>query len=112
MVNILFVEPVCVCMHKHVNAHIHFLCACICLPTDLFCLHTYINTIKGILIFPIRKTGTTVSLQNLFYTLPVRHKEFIRNLKREFTKAVQVLNAYCIISTGVRITCTNQTEKG
>ncbi|KAK3092069.1 hypothetical protein FSP39_024887 [Pinctada imbricata] len=59
-----------------------------------------------------RQIGTTVSLQNLFYTLPVRHKEFQRNIKKEFAKLVQVLNSYCIISTGVRITCSNQVGKG
>ncbi|CAG2193985.1 PMS2 [Mytilus edulis] len=59
-----------------------------------------------------RQVGTTVTLQNLFYTLPVRHKEFQRNLKKEFVKMVHVLNAYCLINTGVRITCTNQTGKG
>ncbi|KAE8579390.1 hypothetical protein XENTR_v10024027 [Xenopus tropicalis] len=59
-----------------------------------------------------RQQGTTVSIQQLFYTLPVRHKEFQRNLKKEFTKMVQVLQAYCIISTGVRITCTNQVGQG
>ncbi|XP_045212126.2 mismatch repair endonuclease PMS2-like [Mercenaria mercenaria] len=59
-----------------------------------------------------RQVGTTVTLQNLFNTLPVRHKEFQRNLKKEFVKMVQVLNSYCIVSTGVRITCTNQTGKG
>ena len=51
-------------------------------------------------------------IQNLFSTLPVRHKEFQRNIKKEFAKMVQVLNSYCLISTGVRITCTNQTGKG
>ena len=56
--------------------------------------------------------GTTVTIENIFYTLPVRHKEFTRNLKREFAKLVQVLNAYCIINTGVKISCTNQTGKG
>ena len=28
------------------------------------------------------KVGTTVSIQNIFHTLPVRHKEFQRNLKK------------------------------
>lgn len=49
-----------------------------------------------------------VSLEDLFVTLPVRHKEFTRNLKKEFHKMVQLLNAYCVISTGVKITCSNQ----
>ncbi|XP_054877107.1 mismatch repair endonuclease PMS2 isoform X2 [Poeciliopsis prolifica] len=59
-----------------------------------------------------RQQGTTVTLQQLFYTLPVRHKEFQRNIKKEFSKMTHVLQAYCIISTGVRITCSNQTGQG
>lgn len=59
-----------------------------------------------------RDVGTTVSLQNLFSTLPVRHREFLRNIKREFSKLVHVLQGYCLVSTGVRITCSNQVEKG
>ncbi|XP_059177944.1 mismatch repair endonuclease PMS2-like [Physella acuta] len=59
-----------------------------------------------------RQIGTTVQIQNIFHTLPVRHKEFQRNLKKEFAKLVHVLNAYCIVNTGVRITCSNQTGKG
>ncbi|XP_062999127.1 mismatch repair endonuclease PMS2 [Elgaria multicarinata webbii] len=61
--------------------------------------------------FP-RQQGTTVSVQQLFYTLPVRHKEFQRNIKKEYAKMVQVLQAYCIISAGVRINCTNQVGQG
>lgn len=56
--------------------------------------------------------GTTVSLGQLFHTLPVRHREFQRNVKKEFSKLVHVLDGYCIISTGVRISCTNQVGKG
>uniref|UniRef100_A0A7M4ECB8 Mismatch repair endonuclease PMS2 n=1 Tax=Crocodylus porosus TaxID=8502 RepID=A0A7M4ECB8_CROPO len=59
-----------------------------------------------------RQQGTTVSIQQLFYTLPVRHKELQRNIKKEYAKMVQILQAYCIISTGVRITCTNQVGQG
>ncbi|XP_034294678.1 mismatch repair endonuclease PMS2 [Pantherophis guttatus] len=59
-----------------------------------------------------RPQGTTVSVQQLFLTLPVRHKEFQRNIKKEFTKMVQILQAYCIICTGVRINCTNQVGQG
>nr|XP_015215805.1 PREDICTED: mismatch repair endonuclease PMS2 [Lepisosteus oculatus] len=59
-----------------------------------------------------RQQGTTVTLQQLFHTLPVRHKEFQRNIKKEYARMVQVLQAYCIVSTGVRITCTNQTGQG
>ncbi|XP_003934288.1 mismatch repair endonuclease PMS2 isoform X1 [Saimiri boliviensis] len=59
-----------------------------------------------------RPRGTTVSVQQLFYTLPVRHKEFQRNIKKEYAKMVQVLHAYCIISAGIRISCTNQLGQG
>ncbi|XP_028391938.1 mismatch repair endonuclease PMS2-like [Dendronephthya gigantea] len=59
-----------------------------------------------------RTHGTTVTLQNLFSTLPVRHKEFQRNIKREYTKMMQVLQGYCVISTGVRISCYTIGEKG
>ncbi|XP_069342676.1 mismatch repair endonuclease PMS2 isoform X5 [Eulemur rufifrons] len=50
-----------------------------------------------------RPKGTTVSVQQLFYTLPVRHKEFQRNIKKEYARMVQVLHAYCIISAGIRL---------
>nr|XP_026259957.1 mismatch repair endonuclease PMS2 [Urocitellus parryii] len=59
-----------------------------------------------------RPRGTSVCVQQLFYTLPVRHKEFQRNIKKEYAKMVQVLHAYCIISAGVRISCTNQVGQG
>ncbi|XP_048408017.1 mismatch repair endonuclease PMS2 isoform X2 [Stegostoma tigrinum] len=59
-----------------------------------------------------RQQGTTVNVQQLFCTLPVRHKEFQRNIKKEYSKMAQVLQAYCIISTGIRINCTNQVGQG
>ena len=54
-----------------------------------------------------RKVGTSVILEDLFHTMPVRRKEFERNIKREFAKMVHILQAYCMVSVGVRITCTN-----
>ncbi|XP_077526421.1 mismatch repair endonuclease PMS2 [Haemaphysalis longicornis] len=59
-----------------------------------------------------RERGTTVSLHNLFTTLPVRHREFLANLKREFGKMVTLLTGYCLVATGVNISCTNFTEGG
>ena len=59
-----------------------------------------------------RSIGTTVKLSDLFCTMPVRLKEFQRNLKREFNKMIHNLHSYCLISTGTRITCINTTEKG
>ena len=78
------------------------------------------------------QVGTTVTLHRLFHTLPVRHKEFTRNLKKvshfkchmhdaklyhahcthqEYARMVQMLQGYCLISTGVRISCWNQAGK-
>ncbi|KAJ7753591.1 histidine kinase-like ATPase [Mycena maculata] len=62
------------------------------------------------------KRGTAITLTNLFSTLPVRRKEFERNAKREFGKALTLLNAYalgpCSSRNGVRLTVSNQAEKG
>ncbi|KAI8040121.1 hypothetical protein M5D96_007551 [Drosophila gunungcola] len=59
-----------------------------------------------------RAVGTTVTLANLFATLPVRRRDFTRNIKKEFTKMCQILQAYCLVTKGVRILCSNQTPKG
>ncbi|KAM8712841.1 hypothetical protein ACLKA7_013212 [Drosophila subpalustris] len=59
-----------------------------------------------------RGVGTTVSLSNLFATLPVRRRDFTRNIKKEFNKMCQILQAYCLVTKGVRIICSNQSPKG
>lgn len=59
-----------------------------------------------------RGIGTTVTLSSLFETLPVRRRDFVRNIKKEFTKMCQILQAYCLGSRGVRIICSNQTANG
>ncbi|KAL1748229.1 histidine kinase-like ATPase [Schizophyllum fasciatum] len=65
-----------------------------------------------------RQRGTTVQLSSIFAPLPVRRKEFERNAKREFGKALHLLNAYalgpCASSDGipVKLTVSNQMDKG
>ncbi|XP_023213583.1 mismatch repair endonuclease PMS2-like, partial [Centruroides sculpturatus] len=59
-----------------------------------------------------RQVGTTVSVQHLFATLPVRHKEFMNNLRREFNKMIQLITAYCLICTNVRLSCINHLLNG
>lgn len=54
-----------------------------------------------------REIGTTVHVKNIFKCLPVRVKEFQRNLKKEYIRAIQILYSYCLISTETKITCTN-----
>ncbi|TCD62462.1 hypothetical protein EIP91_006832 [Steccherinum ochraceum] len=63
-----------------------------------------------------RQPGTTVAVTGLFKPLPVRRKELERNAKREFGKALNLLNAYALVpcakeNKGVRLTCSN-TIKG
>ena len=59
-----------------------------------------------------RPVGTSVKISDLFCTMPVRLKEFQRNLKKEYNKMLHNLHAYCLISTQARITCVNTTENG
>ncbi|KAL6271825.1 hypothetical protein ACE6H2_028736 [Prunus campanulata] len=58
-----------------------------------------------------RQVGTTVTVKSLFSNLPVRCKEFGRNIRKEYGKLVSLLNAYALIAKGVRIVCTNATGK-
>ncbi|KAJ1028430.1 hypothetical protein NDA16_001597 [Ustilago loliicola] len=59
-----------------------------------------------------RQRGTTITIEGLFKTLPVRRKEFEKNLKREYTKAQNLLQAYALITKGVRWTTTNTPAGG
>ena len=58
-----------------------------------------------------RECGTTVSVSDLFYTLPVRYKEFQRNFKKDFTKMCHIIFAYTLVNPNVRFTCTNIVNK-
>ncbi|KAK7344434.1 hypothetical protein VNO77_14031 [Canavalia gladiata] len=58
-----------------------------------------------------RQIGTTVTVKKLFSNLPVRSKEFSRNIRREYGKLVSLLNAYALIAKSVRFVCTNTTSK-
>lgn len=59
-----------------------------------------------------RQTGTTVIMQHLFESLPVRKREFQKNIKREFAKMCQILQGYGLIGYGCRIIVSNQSAKG
>ncbi|SPO22138.1 related to PMS1 - DNA mismatch repair protein [Ustilago trichophora] len=59
-----------------------------------------------------RQRGTTISIEGLFKSLPVRRKAFEKNLKREYTKAQNLLQAYALITRGVRWTTTNTPAGG
>ncbi|KAK3944792.1 mismatch repair endonuclease PMS2 [Diplogelasinospora grovesii] len=56
--------------------------------------------------------GTTVYVEKLFHNLPVRRRELERNIKREWTKVIALLNQYACIQTGVKFTVSQQPTKG
>eukprot|EP00897_Mesotaenium_endlicherianum_P008423 jgi/Mesen1/7609/ME000397S06672 len=58
-----------------------------------------------------RAVGTTVALAHLFAPLPVRHREFLRNVKREYGRLASLLQAYAVVATEVRMLCTNVVGK-
>jgi hypothetical protein len=58
------------------------------------------------------KQGTTVVVETLFHNLPVRRKELEKNAKREYSKVLELLQAYACISTGVKFNISNHVAKG
>jgi len=58
------------------------------------------------------KQGTTVVVDTLFYNLPVRRKELEKNIKREYTKVLQLLSAYACIGVGIKFSVSNLMPKG
>ncbi|MBW0463043.1 hypothetical protein O181_002758 [Austropuccinia psidii MF-1] len=59
-----------------------------------------------------RSKGTTVNVQSLFCTLPVRRKHFSKDYKKFFAQAQTLLQAYGLISTNLNLNVSNQTAKG
>ncbi|KAF2127761.1 DNA mismatch repair protein MutL [Dothidotthia symphoricarpi CBS 119687] len=58
------------------------------------------------------KQGTTVVVETLFHNLPVRRKELEKNVKREYSKVLALLNAYACISVGIKFSVSNHMPKG
>lgn len=52
--------------------------------------------------------GTSVILGNLFKTVPVRHKEFEKHVRREYARCLQLLQAYALVVPAVKLTVSNQ----
>ncbi|KAG8736612.1 hypothetical protein FRC10_009129 [Ceratobasidium sp. 414] len=73
-----------------------------------------------------RQRGTTVSVEKLFAPLPVRRRELERMIKRDYARALQLMQAYALVpcvggswsssdkraARGVRLTVSNQNGKG
>eukprot|EP01047_Picozoa_sp_COSAG01_P022536 COSAG01_NODE_1341_length_10644_cov_6.517728_1_plen_247_part_00 len=58
-----------------------------------------------------RGVGTTVIVSNLFQPLPVRHQEFKRNIKKEFSRLHDVLAGYSLVARDVRLAVSNTAKK-
>lgn len=56
--------------------------------------------------------GTTVTVEGLFESLPVRRKELAKNIKREYGKVLGLLQAYACICVNVKFTVKNTMAKG
>ncbi|KAL6245435.1 ATP-binding mismatch repair protein [Rhinocladiella similis] len=55
--------------------------------------------------------GTTATVEGLFESLPVRRKELIKNIKREYGKVLGLLHAYACICVNVKFTVKNAMPK-
>ncbi|KYK59715.1 hypothetical protein DCS_00849 [Drechmeria coniospora] len=55
--------------------------------------------------------GTTVSVESLFHSLPVRRRELERNIKREWHKVIALLNQYACIQTNLKFSVSQQPTK-
>lgn len=55
--------------------------------------------------------GTTISVSNLFHNLPVRQKNLVKNIKKEFNKAIHMVTNYVFINPRIRFTVYNTNMK-
>lgn len=56
--------------------------------------------------------GTTVTVETIFKNLPVRRQELVKNIKREYSKVLGLLQAYACITTTARVSVSNVISKG
>lgn len=54
-----------------------------------------------------QQTGTTIFVEKLFHNLPVRHKNFIKNSKKEFHKAINCIINYILIHPHIKFSVVN-----
>ncbi|CAA18355.1 Mismatch repair endonuclease PMS2 [Caenorhabditis elegans] len=54
-----------------------------------------------------RELGTTIIVNKLFETLPVRRKELERSQKREFVKLLSTVQSFALLCPHIKILCTN-----
>ncbi|CDW55459.1 mismatch repair endonuclease PMS2 [Trichuris trichiura] len=54
-----------------------------------------------------RQVGTTVTCKNCFESFPVRRKQLLRNLKKEFSKLVDLTRSYALLPHDVSLSLVN-----
>ncbi|CAI2292962.1 unnamed protein product [Caenorhabditis sp. 36 PRJEB53466] len=54
-----------------------------------------------------REFGTTIIVEKLFETLPVRRKELERSSKREFVKLLTAVQSFALLCPHIKMLCTN-----
>ncbi|KAJ1848434.1 ATP-binding mismatch repair protein, partial [Coemansia sp. RSA 2703] len=59
-----------------------------------------------------RERGTTVVLEELFARWPVRQMDLKKNIRKEYLRAVAMVEQYAVICDGARITMSNRTKSG
>ncbi|KAG7825029.1 hypothetical protein KL909_001321 [Ogataea angusta] len=59
-----------------------------------------------------RSCGTTVLISDIFRNLPVRKTDLIKNGRREFQKAVTLLQSYALIKVGLRLVVQHVDSRG
>eukprot|EP00741_Cyanophora_paradoxa_P000117 tig00000057_g112.t1 len=59
-----------------------------------------------------REVGTTVTVSGIFKNMPVRAEKFKKEIKKEYSHMLSVLQGYAVVLSGVRITVSNQPGKG
>ena len=59
-----------------------------------------------------RNRGTTVQINNMFENLPVRRRNYIKTIKTQFNKCVNLIQSYSIICEGIKFSVFNATAKG
>ncbi|KAF9109505.1 Mismatch repair endonuclease pms2 [Mortierella sp. AM989] len=79
-------------------------------PIGVMVEYTSDGIIKSKTPTPMTK-GTTVQISNLFEGMPVRRSEFVKNIKREYSKCIGLIQAYALIVPNVRISCVSQMDK-
>lgn len=58
------------------------------------------------------KKGTTVTVEDLFKTLPVRRKELERKISTQWANVTKSLEQYACVQTNVKLTVTHQSSSG